>query len=154
MKVDPSPIVDDNNWIGIASCVAFVVHGAPTEYPPILFGCGFRRNPDKAVCSIAPIRLKKDWITTELDNMLLMFLSRDVFINNYVSVLKEGASDLDGIELVALTRYLEEVVEVKSCGYGWVFKEDLEHLNLKRMYSANSSAHNQKHKFLKIQDDQ
>ncbi|XP_057752791.1 disease resistance protein RUN1-like isoform X1 [Arachis stenosperma] len=154
MKVDPSPIVNDNNWIGIACCVAFVVHDAPTEYPPILFGCGFRRNPDKAVCSVAPIRLKKDWITTELDHMLLMFLSREVFINNFVSVLKEGVSDLDGIELVALTRYPEEVVEVKSCGYRWVFKEDLEHLNPEKMYSANSLAHNRKHKFLKIQDDQ
>ncbi|KAL4337371.1 hypothetical protein AHAS_Ahas12G0103500 [Arachis hypogaea] len=83
-----------------------------------------------------------------------MFLSREVFINNFVCVLKEGASDLDGIKLVALTRYSEEVVEVNSCGYHWVFKEDLEHLNPKRMYSANSSAHNQKHKFLEIQDEQ
>ncbi|XP_052114680.1 disease resistance protein RUN1 isoform X2 [Arachis duranensis] len=161
IRLDPSPIVDDNNWIGIAACVTFVVHDTPTQlleeaiYPPDLIGCRFLRNGYGDIYSQVRIRLKKDLITTELDHMLLIFVSREASINEYTSNAKEGTSDLHGIILHAASNYPEEVVEVKSCGYRWVFKEDLEQFNPTMMYTANSSAHhNQKHKFLAIQDEQ
>ncbi|KAL1324286.1 hypothetical protein AAHE18_13G078200 [Arachis hypogaea] len=102
VSLDPSPIVDDNNWIGIACCVTFVVHDTPTQlleeaiYPPALISCGFRRKG----------------------------------MGNYPEV------------------------EVKRCGYRWVFKQDLEQFNPTMMFSANSSAQSPNHKFLAIEDHQ
>ncbi|MED6188944.1 hypothetical protein PIB30_090826 [Stylosanthes scabra] len=161
VRLDPSPILDDNNWIGIACCVTFVVHDTPTQfleeeiYSPSLVSCGFRRNGYGGIFCQVPIRFKKDYITTELDHMLLMFFSREDFINHYMSELKAGESDLQVIEMALATKsdYPEEVVELKSCGYHWVFKEDLEQFNPTMMYTANSSPQNQKHKFLAIEDD-
>ncbi|MED6156727.1 hypothetical protein PIB30_017101 [Stylosanthes scabra] len=155
MMLDPSPILFDNNWIGIAYCVTFVVHDAPTQFlerrRKVLVGCGFHFKPHRSIHPTVPICLKKDMITAELDHMLLIFFSREDFII-YVSYLKEGAYDIDCIELDTTSDYPEEVVEVKSCGYRWVFKEDVEQLNPTTMYSANSSTH--KHKFLEIEDGQ
>nr|XP_025686647.1 TMV resistance protein N isoform X3 [Arachis hypogaea] len=159
--LDPSHILDDNNWIGIACCGTFVAHHAPTQLfeetieSQDLISFGFRcTRSDGNIYSRVPICLKKDLITTEVDHMLLSFISREVFINFYASHIKEGASDLHGIKLHAASDYPEEVVEVKSCGYRWVFKEDLEQFNPTMMYSANSSAQSPKHKFLAIQDHQ
>ncbi|XP_020973679.1 TMV resistance protein N isoform X2 [Arachis ipaensis] len=156
MKLDPSPILNDNNWIiGIACCVTFVVHDTPTQLPeepkyPGDLGCGFRLRSGGSYFAV-PIRLKKDLITTELDHMLLIFFSRDRIIDHYTSHLKEGRCDLDGIELATLSEYPKEIIQVKSCGYRWVCKEDLEQLNSTMMYSANSSTQNKKGKFLAIQ---
>ncbi|XLR13536.1 hypothetical protein S83_041474 [Arachis hypogaea] len=158
VSLDPSPIVDDNNWIGIACCVTFVVHDTPTQlleeaiYPPALISCGFRRKGYGGIYRYVPIRLKKDLITTELDHMLLIFVSREAFINENTSNAKEGTSDLRGIVLDSMGNYPE--VEVKRCGYRWVFKEDLEQFNPTMMFSANSSAQSPNHKFLAIEDHQ
>ncbi|MED6157063.1 hypothetical protein PIB30_019899 [Stylosanthes scabra] len=156
MKLDPSPIVDDNNWIGIACCVTFVVHQAPTQLLEEtilsdLIHFGFRSRFRGSYFSV-PIDLKKDSITNELDHMWLIFFSREDFIDGHVSFLKGGASDLDGIELATTTHHPE--VEVKSCGYHWLFKEDLEQFNPTMMYTSNTSSQNQKHKVLAIQDHQ
>ncbi|MED6156724.1 hypothetical protein PIB30_017098 [Stylosanthes scabra] len=157
MKLDPSPIVDDNNWIGISCCVTFVVHNAPTQLPEgrkfaTLISCGFRYEQHGGIYPVVAIRLVKDLITTQLDHMLLIFFSRENFTNNYIIYLKEGTFDLDGIEFATTSDYPEEVVEVKSCGYRWVFKEDLEQLNPTMMYTANSSNQSQKRKFLAIEE--
>ncbi|XLT49544.1 hypothetical protein HN873_042148 [Arachis hypogaea] len=158
VSLDPSPIVDDNNWIGIACCVTFVVHDTPTQlleeaiYPPALISCGFRRKGYGGIYRYVPIRLKKDLITTELDHMLLIFVSREAFINENTSNAKEGTSDLRGIVLDSMGNYPE--VEVKRCGYRWVFKQDLEQFNPTMMFSANSSAQSPNHKFLAIEDHQ
>ncbi|MED6223385.1 hypothetical protein PIB30_073520 [Stylosanthes scabra] len=147
VSVDPSPILDDNNWIGIACCVTFVVHDTPTN-PAAPIYCGFRCNGRGGIPPV-PIRFKKDLITTELDHMLLKFFSREAFMRDYINDFKRGESDFHGIglALVTSTKY-PEVVEVKSCGYRWVYKEDLEQFNPTMMSTANSSAQNQKHKFL------
>ncbi|XP_057749886.1 disease resistance protein RUN1-like isoform X2 [Arachis stenosperma] len=160
VSLDPSPIVDDNNWIGIAACVTFVVHDTPTQlleeaiFPPALIGWSFRRKGYRNIYPHVPIRLKNDLITAELDHMLLIFLFREAFIDRYTSNAKEGTSDLHGITLHTISGFPEEVVEVKSCGYRWVFKEDLEHFNPTMMFSANSSVQSPNHKFLPIQDHQ
>ncbi|MED6170034.1 hypothetical protein PIB30_026747 [Stylosanthes scabra] len=156
MRLDPFPNMDENNWIGIACCVTFVVHDAPTQLLEPrrkgLFGCGFLSKPGcSGIFSVVPIRFKKDLITTEVDHMLLIFFSREDFINHYIMILKE-ASHVDSFELATTSDYPEEVVEVKSCGYRWVFKQDLEQFNPTMMYTANSST--QKHKFLAVEDVQ
>ncbi|KAL4389542.1 hypothetical protein AHAS_Ahas03G0055500 [Arachis hypogaea] len=160
VSLDPSPIVDDNNWIGIAVCVTFVVHHTPTQlleeaiYPPALIACGFRRKGYRGSYPHVPIRLKNDLITAELDHMLLIFVSREDFLDENTRIAKEGTSDLHGITLHTISDYPEEVVELKRCGYRWVFKEDLEQFNPTMMFSANSSAQSPNHKFLPIQDHQ
>ncbi|KAL1362167.1 hypothetical protein AAHE18_03G060100 [Arachis hypogaea] len=160
VSLDPSPIVDDNNWIGIAVCVTFVVHHTPTQlleeaiYPPALIACGFRRKGYRGSYPHVPIRLKNDLITAELDHMLLIFVSREDFLDENTRIAKEGTSDLHGITLHTISDYPEEVVELKRCGYRWVFKEDLEQFNPTMMFSANSSAQSPNHKFLAIQDHQ
>ncbi|KAL1324284.1 hypothetical protein AAHE18_13G078100 [Arachis hypogaea] len=160
VSLDPSLIVDDNNWIGIACCVTFVAHHDPTQLfeetrdPRVLIGFGLRCTRSyENIYSRIPICLKKDLITTEVDHMLLKFISREVFINDYAREIKEVASDLHGIELHTISDY-PEVVEVKRCGYRWIFKEDLEQFNPTMMFSANSSAQSPNHKFLAIQDHQ
>ncbi|XLR56055.1 hypothetical protein S83_006727 [Arachis hypogaea] len=153
VSLDPFPIVDDNNWIGIACCVTFVVHHAPIQLlkrrSRVLVGCGFRSKPlHESIYPVVPIRLEKDSITTKLDHMLIVFFSREVFINLFVSYLKKGASDVDSIELAIMSDYPEEV-ELKSCGYRWLYKEDVEQFNPTMMYTATSST--QQHKFLAIE---
>ncbi|XLR13539.1 hypothetical protein S83_041477 [Arachis hypogaea] len=157
--LDPSPILDDNNCIGIAVCGTFVAHHASPQFVRRVTGsllhCHFHRSCYRGgVYYIVPIRFKQDLITTELDHMLLMFCSRENIIHYFSEVLKEGPCYRDGNELAIESDY-PEVVEVKSVGYRWVFKEDVEQFNPTMMYRANSSSrHNQKHKFLAIQDEQ
>ncbi|MED6181376.1 hypothetical protein PIB30_018883 [Stylosanthes scabra] len=153
VELDPSPIMDDNNWIGIALCATFVVHNdllVEAKFVDII-GYGFRHRSGRNLYSNVPIRLNQDLITSELDHILLIFFSREEFINTYVSFINKGEFDLDGIELS-----INSIIysEVKSCGYRWVFKEDLEQFNQTMMYSANSSAQNQKQRFLAIEDEQ
>ncbi|MED6156722.1 hypothetical protein PIB30_017096 [Stylosanthes scabra] len=123
VDLDLSPIMDDNNWIGIAACVTFVVHHVPTQFvgrEEYLISYGFPRNRFGLIFEV-PIRLKKDFITTELDHhMVLIFFSREMLISVYAIDLEEGTSDLYGVKF-ATTGYHPEVVEVKSCGYRWVF---------------------------------
>ncbi|XP_057749401.1 disease resistance protein RUN1-like [Arachis stenosperma] len=158
IRLDPSPILDDNNCIGIAVCGTFVAHHASPQFvgdeTGSLLHCHFHRSCYRGVYYIVPIRFKQDLITTELDHMLLMFSSRENIIDYFSEVLKEGPCCRDGSELDIESDY-PEVVEVKSVGYRWVFKEDVEQFNPTMMYRANSSSrHNQKHKFLAIQDEQ
>ncbi|MED6131540.1 hypothetical protein PIB30_010586 [Stylosanthes scabra] len=161
VSLDPSPILDDNNWIGIACCVILAVHDTPTQFVQVavdstaLIYCGFRRHGYEGLFSKVPIHFKKDLTTTELDHMLLMFVSREIFISRYIIDLIGGESDLHviGLAFATMSNY-PKVVEVKSCGCRWVFKQDLEQLNPAMMFSASSSSQDQKHKFLAIQDHQ
>ncbi|MED6111123.1 hypothetical protein PIB30_049631 [Stylosanthes scabra] len=160
VKLDPSPILDNNNWIGIACCATFVVHDAPAQnfketemYEYLIYG-GFRGNPlGLTLYSTVPIHFKKGLITTELDHVLLMFFFRESFVR-LVSFINDGAFNPDKIEFATnvIDLAYSEVVEVKRCGYRWVFKEDLEQLNPTMMFGANSSDQNQKHNFLAVED--
>lgn len=71
---------------------------------------------------------------------LLTFFTKEEFINYYMNCITKGLHDISGIELVAVVEQpLGLHLEVKNCGYHWIFKEDLEHLNPQMMYSGNSS---------------
>ncbi|KEH30746.1 hypothetical protein MTR_4g080803 [Medicago truncatula] len=53
----------------------------------------------------------------------------------------EGLHDISGIELVAVVEQpLGLHLEVKNCGYHWIFKEDLEHLNAQMMHSRSGNS--------------
>ena len=154
ISLDPfSPIMDDNNWIGIACCATFVAHDDPTnlvegEWRGCI-GCHFQKEGRWRFCHLVSIHLRKDLVTLESDHMLVKFFSRKEFIDRYVSELQEGACDLDGIELaIGISQPQGLHLEVKSCGYRWVFKEDLDQLNPTMMQSGNSSV--RKRKFLAI----
>ena len=153
ISLDPSPIMNDNNWIGITCCATFVAHDDLAHLGEAWEGgmdCGFQYKGHGFFCRM-PIHLKKDLVTIESDHMFLKFYSREEFFRN-VSFIKNGTCDLDGIEWATMIDHPQGLhLEVKSCGYRWVFKEDLEQLNLTMMQSGNSSV--RKHKFLAIDDE-
>ncbi|XP_058730490.1 disease resistance protein Roq1-like isoform X2 [Vicia villosa] len=141
ISIDPSSIMHDKNWIGVACCLTFVAHDNPTNLsdelsPNIAFGFQCKR---RGIYPIIPIRLGKELVTVDLDHLLLIFFSREEFIG-MISDITEGLDDISGIELKAIVdQPLGMHLEVKNCGYRWIFKEDLEQLNPQMMYSGNSS---------------
>ncbi|XP_061368833.1 disease resistance protein RUN1-like [Gastrolobium bilobum] len=128
ISMDSSPIMHAKNWIGVACCAAFVAHDdqtnlSDTSQPHIGFisqpqiGFLFHKN-GRGRSPYIPIHLEKDLVTVESDHLMLLFFTREEFIDQYV----------------------------KNCAYRWVFKEDLEQSNPKMMHSRNSLA--RKRKFL------
>ncbi|KAL5055112.1 hypothetical protein RYX36_035794 [Vicia faba] len=145
MSIDPSPFMHDKNWIGVACCLTFVAHDNPTtlskEQPRIYFGFHSKQH-GRGIYSDIPIRLGKDLVTVELDHLFLTFFSREIVIRNMCSITEGLHDDFSGIELTALVLHpFCLLLEVKNCGYRWIFKEDLEQLNQQRRYtgSGNSS---------------
>jgi hypothetical protein len=144
ISMDPLPVMPDTNLIGVACCLTFVAHDHPTSLGKDSlhhFGIsvGFRRNYNGSFHGI-PIYLGKDLVTVELDHMLLIFFTREGFID-YTSYISKGLHDVSGIELAALVNQPPGLrLEVKNCGYHWIFKEDLEHLNPEMMYSGSGNS--------------
>ena len=104
ISLDPfSPIMDDNNWIGIACCATFVAHDDPTNLDEEKWrsgiGCGFRSKGCGGFFSMLPIDLRKDLVTIESDHMLVKFFSREKFIEAYARYSQKGACNRDGIEM-------------------------------------------------------
>ncbi|XP_050900152.1 disease resistance protein RUN1 [Lathyrus oleraceus] len=141
ISIDPSSIMHDKNLIGIACCLTFVAHDNPTnlkeELSPYI-GLGFKLT-QSGIYRIIPIHFEKDLVTVDLDHLLLIFFSREEFID-LVSRATDGWDDISGIELSATVGQPFGLhLEVKNCGYRWIFKEDLEELNPQKMYKGNSS---------------
>jgi hypothetical protein len=154
ISIDPSPIMHDN-LIGVACCLTFVAHDGPTNlsetsqyqdtstnlgagWSPYI-GFGFK-SKQHGRFPIVPIHLGKDLVTVDLDHLLLIFFTREEFIDYYMSYITKGLHEISGIELTAVVEQpLGLHLEVKNCGYHWIFKEDLELLNPHMMYSENSS---------------
>jgi len=146
ISMDSLPVMHDKNLIGVACCLTFVARDGPTSLGKersTHFGIsvGFRRNYCGSFHSI-PVYFGKDLVTVELDHMLLIFFTREEFID-HTSYMSKGLHDVSGIELAALVGQLSGLhLEVKNCGYHWIFKEDLEQFNPEMMYSGNSSVQN------------
>jgi hypothetical protein len=71
--------------------------------------------------------------------LLLIFYSKERFIS-INSIRTDVLNDNSGIELAALVEQPPGLhLEIKSCGYHWIYKEDLEQLNPQMMYTGNSS---------------
>jgi hypothetical protein len=132
ISMEPLPNMDDKNLIGVACCTTFVAHDDPTSLgtrskPRITLGL---KNRPNVFIPYIPLLLEKDLVTVGLDHLLLIFYSKAEFIH-FAS---------PGIELVADVSQPPGLhFEIKSCGYHWIYKEDLEQLNPQMMYTGNSS---------------
>jgi len=152
ISVDPSTVMDDPNWIGVALCALFVTLEDPTNlseryHDPhdrtILYGVN---NPylSPRYYSEVPIHFEKDLVTVEFDHLLTVFYSREEFIH-LLTRDPNTMHDLHRVEFetrVPSPPGLHGVV--MNCGYRWVYKEDLQQLNSNMFFSANSSSRKRK----------
>ncbi|XP_057424062.1 disease resistance protein RUN1-like [Lotus japonicus] len=145
ISLDPSPTI--SSWIGVACCVEFVVRDSPTNLEDergfLHFCYGFNMKNQVGNFTLVPIHIEKD-LTVESDHLLLLFLTQKEFRDYVKYLVPKGTNDLDGLKFSA--EISRPQGEVKKCGYRWVFKEDLEQLNLQMMYSGNTST--RRHKFI------
>ncbi|RHN51102.1 putative leucine-rich repeat domain, L domain-containing protein [Medicago truncatula] len=131
IRMDPLPIMREKNCIGVACCLTFVAHDDPNSLGEGIkrlswFGLGFQDEPaGMSSFNYIPVHVEKDLITVDLDHLLLRFISKEHF--------KSETLDFDissGLELAAEVGKVPGLrVKVKSCGYRWIFEEDLEQLN-------------------------
>lgn len=138
ISLDPSPIMHGNHWIGIACCVVFVAFDDATDLHPNLrssIRIGFKTESYSSSLDI-PILINKDLVTVGLHHLWLLYLSREEFFS-YFKI--EKMLDLYGIKMHAMVDNSQGLhLEVCSCGYQWVFEEDLQNLNptiMRRGYS-------------------
>ena len=145
INMDPSTVLDDPNWIGVAICVLFVTHKDPmnlgerypdSSYPTIVYGVSNVHHSTR-YHFIVPIHFRKDLVTLELDHLLTVFYSREQFIH----LLSRYPNTMHGIQFETVVTSPQGLrVVVKNCGYRWVFKEDLQQLNSNMFFSGNSSS--------------
>jgi len=129
------PLPHDENLIGVACCFTFVARDDPTSlgerwshaiFAAFMCGCSGLLLP-------IPIHLGKDLITIGLEHLCLRFFTRGSF---WV---------FDGTDTEFIARVYNPPglhIEVKNCGYRWIFKGDLEQLNSQMMYNGNPSVQN------------
>ncbi|QCD87436.1 hypothetical protein DEO72_LG3g1972 [Vigna unguiculata] len=151
ISMDPSAVIDDPNWIGVAICVLFVTHQDPTnlveryDNSSHTFSYGVNNvNLWPKSYSVAPMHFKKDLVTAGFDHLLTVFYSRQEFIH-LLSSHPNTMHDLHGIEFETWIQSPKGLcVVVKNCGYRWVFKEDLQQFNSNMFFSGNSSSRKRK----------
>jgi hypothetical protein len=154
ISIDLSPIVHDNNFIGLACCVVFsVTFDDPTmttnECGPEAW-LGFECGNTSWVFAHCPVIFDRDLITVESNHTWLIYFPREPLFD-FLSSMNMTFRDLDHIIMVTPVEDGESFhVEVKKCGYRCVFKQDLQQFNLTTMHHRNSLA--QKRKFLAIED--
>ncbi|KAG4967937.1 hypothetical protein JHK87_033588 [Glycine soja] len=141
ISLDPSPIMLDNNWIGIACSVVFVVFDDPTSLDndwksSISIGFETKSYSSRGSPLYIPILLDRNLVTVKLHHLWLLYLTRGEFFS-YFKI--EKMLDLYGIKMHAMVDNSQGLhLEVCSCGYQWVFEEDLQNLNptiMRRGYS-------------------
>ena len=147
ISMDPSAVIHDPNWIGVAICVLFVTHKDPMNLgercqDSIVYGVNNVNNVhlQQKIYSLVSIYIKNDMVTVELDHLLTVFYSREKFIH-LLSRDPNTMHDLHGVEFETIAGCPEGLrVVVKNCGYDWVFKEDLQQLNSNMFFRGNSSS--------------
>ncbi|XP_020207782.1 TMV resistance protein N isoform X1 [Cajanus cajan] len=129
ISLDPSPLLHDNNWIGIACSVVFVVFDDPNTLNfkfKSSIGIGFETRSYSDHLSI-PVLLDRDLVTIGLHHLWLLYLTKDELFSFFEI---EKMSDLYGTKMRTNIWQSQGLrLEVSSCGYQWVFKEDLDKLN-------------------------
>ncbi|XP_045826119.1 disease resistance protein RUN1-like [Trifolium pratense] len=123
ISMEPLPNMDDQNFIGVAvaCCITRVAHDDPTslgyEMPPrIRFDIKVKGG--WWCCSHINIPQGKDLVTVDLQHLCLIFITREYLIRFDITELEVAVRhpcDSHGFHL-----------EVKNCGYRWIFQEDLE----------------------------
>jgi len=130
IKMDISPIMhDDNDIIGIVRCVVFSV--APVD-PTITYAEGphnivFRISNSKTHCmwgTNCPVILESDLIVDKSNHMCLVYYPLELFVE-IIKCVDMTLNYLDDIKLTVLTRNAKGLnLEVQSCGYHWVYKQE------------------------------
>jgi hypothetical protein len=134
ISMDPLPNMDDNNLIGVAYCFTIVAHD--DEMPSCIW-FDFRGKRGLSSSYIFT-HLGNYRVTVDLDHLCLLFFTREMFIDctiNHQPPITDGFHDIIEFE-VSVEQPFGLHLEIKSCGYRWIFKEDLEQLN-SQMYLTN-----------------
>ncbi|KAK7257343.1 hypothetical protein RIF29_31250 [Crotalaria pallida] len=150
IMMDPSPSVQDNNWIGVACCATFVAHDAPPRFTSSPFiVITFVKEPGPLwdlPAFFIPINLDKDVVTVELDHLVLCFITREQLIDHIRYITQAPhVHDLDGLEMIVQHHHSQGLdLEVKNCGYRWLFEGDLEQLKATMTQGESSSIRKRK----------
>lgn len=153
MSIDLSPILHDNNFIGIACCVVFSVDPTMTLTTCIqesFAWLGLKFGNTKRVFACCPAYFYRDRFTVESNHMWIIYISRESLLD-FLSNTSTTFRDLDHIT-ISTGHFRKEYfhVEVKKCGYRCVLKQDLQQFNSTMMHQRNSFA--TKRKFVEIED--
>ncbi|RHN52965.1 putative winged helix-turn-helix DNA-binding domain, toll-like receptor [Medicago truncatula] len=119
IPIDRSPIMHDNNnnIIGFVCCAVFSVAPNQEILPWI---ADIKLVIDSLSSFSVPVILKRYLITTKSSHLWIIYLSRESYDKfEKISCYIVGGEDLG--------------MEVNSCGYRWVCKQDLQEFNLTMM---------------------
>jgi hypothetical protein len=129
ISIDPSPTVYDDNIIGIACCAVFSVQPFdPTktryEWGPVV-RLGFKSsNGANSDYVVIPVTLYRHLVTVKSNHMWLIYFDRELFFS-FLRSIDNTLWELDHIVMEAsVTNGQGLHLEVKNCGYSWVFKQD------------------------------
>ncbi|RZC09178.1 TMV resistance protein N isoform B [Glycine soja] len=124
VSLDASPVMHDDNWIGVAFCLMFVV---PHE---TLSAMGFSDSDCPPWHSFGDIPvdfygdLDLELVLDKSDHMWLFFVSRTQFSRQFSLKLKYLGRLV--LKCDKGMGWSESYAEVKKYGYRWVYKEDKE----------------------------
>jgi len=140
ISIDESPIINDNNnnIIGFLSCAVFSIasyHGLLAYLQLVLESC----TDSKKRCMTIPISLRNHLIRTKSSHLWIKYTAS---CDDFIKIDSLDKIHFFGINCLGL--------EVKSCGYRWVRKQDLQEFNLTILNQENSLA--QKCKIMAIED--
>nr|WIL60000.1 nodulation protein [Melilotus officinalis] len=130
IRIDSSPIMHDNNSniIGCVSCVVFSME------PP------WRRPADMGLSFTdihGHVRGKRyTTFPTKFNERLITVKSNHIWLTYFP--LESSWDVLNETLFVDIFDFEDSVVKVKSCGYHWIYKEDLQELNLTMMNHRNT----------------
>jgi len=133
ITLDPSPIIHDNNWIGIVCGVVFVKSPhTPMSTPSFSGIIRFERRPYISSLSLKiPINFYSSSVVVGLHHLWLLYLSRAEFFS-YFKI--DETLLLYGIKMQTSDVVFGGFdVKVCNCGYKWVFEKDLDNLNPTKM---------------------
>lgn len=146
ISMDLSRVIEDLYCRGVACCAIFVAHDDPNNNfdnwrgPPYDYiESGFENLTN--MCSLTfpvPILFKRALVTVGFDHLLIMFFSRELLTD----LARVRSNGLDIVKFVANSGpYYEGLrLEVKSCGYHFLFEDHLQQFKSNMMFSGNSSS--------------
>lgn len=143
----------DDNLIGIACCAVFSVAPVdPTTRCLPQLGLKFCNSNFPWSRSLdVPVILEKYLVEVKSDHMWLLYIPLKLFLAT-LKLISRTLPHVDDIYMKAYSakgRGLD--LDVKNCGYRWVYKQDLQEFNLTMMHPRNPLA--RKRKFLAIEDE-
>ncbi|KAK7405388.1 hypothetical protein VNO78_06645 [Psophocarpus tetragonolobus] len=132
ISMDMSTVMEDPTWIGVVCCAVFVAHNDPTTlskkkdlYANIGFGVRNKLNNGR-ISSMSPILFDRELVTVDFYHLLINLFTRETIIH-LVSESSNGMLDHDHMEFASFIHHPPGLhLEVKSCGYCWLFEEDLQ----------------------------